>query len=106
MLNCQNITMTQPTKKLDHKWLGPYPVEKVILWSAYCLKLPCQGLSNPTPTYRPTLIYRQSLGNHQPIRPELRSSGRSRFPIHTLRAFIQTPLGQVRPSSYIVPLTQ
>ena len=27
-------------KKLDHKWLGPYLVKKVISWSGYCLKLP------------------------------------------------------------------
>src|SRR5882724_10655311 len=39
-LNGQNITMTRPTKKLDHKWLGPYPVKKVISQSAYHLKLP------------------------------------------------------------------
>ena len=34
-LNGQNITMTCPMKKLDHKWLGPYPVDKVISWSTY-----------------------------------------------------------------------
>src|SRR5882724_9126173 len=39
-LNGQNITMTQTTKKLDHKWLGPYLVENVISQSAYHLKLP------------------------------------------------------------------
>jgi len=39
-LNGQNITTTLPTKKLDHKWLSPYLVEKVISWSACCLKLP------------------------------------------------------------------
>ena len=34
-LNGQNITMTFPMKKLDHKWLGLYPVDKVISQSAY-----------------------------------------------------------------------
>ena len=29
-LNGQNITTTCPMKKLDHKWLGPYVVDKVI----------------------------------------------------------------------------
>ena len=29
-LNGQNITMTWLMKKLDHKWLGLYPVDKVI----------------------------------------------------------------------------
>jgi len=26
-LNGQKITMTHPMKKLDHKWLGPYPAD-------------------------------------------------------------------------------
>jgi len=29
-LNGQNITTTHPMKKLDHKWLSPYVVDKVI----------------------------------------------------------------------------
>jgi len=29
-LNGQNITMACPMKKLDQKWLGPYPADKVI----------------------------------------------------------------------------
>src|SRR5260221_5691876 len=29
-LNAQNYTTTCPTKKLDHKWLCPFVVEKVI----------------------------------------------------------------------------
>ena len=39
-LNGQNITMTHPMKKLDHKLLGLYQVDKVISQSAYSLKLP------------------------------------------------------------------
>ena len=39
-LNAQNITTTRPTMKLDHKWLGPYTVNKVILRNAYWLQLP------------------------------------------------------------------
>jgi len=29
-LNGQNITTTCLMKKLDHKWLGPYPIDKII----------------------------------------------------------------------------
>ena len=36
-LNAQNITTTFPMKKLDHKWLGPYVVNKVVSWNAYGL---------------------------------------------------------------------
>src|SRR5882672_6969370 len=38
-INGKNITMTHLMKKLDHKWLGPYPVDKVISRSTYQLKL-------------------------------------------------------------------
>ena len=39
-LNAQNITTTRPMKKLDHKWLGPYVVNKVVSRNAYGLQLP------------------------------------------------------------------
>ena len=39
-LNAQNITTTQLTKKLDHKWLGPYTVNKVTSQNTYRLQLP------------------------------------------------------------------
>ncbi len=29
-LNAQNYTTTHLTKKLDHKWLGPFVIEKVV----------------------------------------------------------------------------
>jgi len=34
-LNGQNITTTHLVKRLDHKWLGPYPIDKIISWSTY-----------------------------------------------------------------------
>src|SRR6266481_1181581 len=39
-LSFENIKMTQPMKKLDYKWLGPYAINQVISRSAYRLKLP------------------------------------------------------------------
>ena len=38
-LNAQNITTTCPMKKLDHKWLGPYAINKVVSRNAYGLQL-------------------------------------------------------------------
>ena len=38
-LNTQNYTTTHLTKKLDHKWLGPFVIEKVISPAAIKLHL-------------------------------------------------------------------
>jgi len=54
-LNGQNITMTHPMKKLDHKWLGPNPIDKVISQSAYQLKLP-SSFSQTHPIFSVTLL--------------------------------------------------
>src|SRR5882724_3049348 len=54
-LNGHNITMTRLTKKLDHKWLGPYPIKKVISWSTYQLKLPSL-FSQTHPVFSVTLL--------------------------------------------------
>jgi len=37
-LNRQKFMMTFPMKKVDHKWLGPYSIEKVISKNAYIRK--------------------------------------------------------------------
>src|SRR5882672_7795456 len=54
-LNGQNITMTCLMKKLDHKWLGPYPVDKVISWSTYQLKL-SSSFGQTHPVFSVTLL--------------------------------------------------
>src|SRR5260221_361350 len=42
-LNAQNYMTTHPTKKLDHKWLGPFVIEKVISPTTIKLHLsPCE----------------------------------------------------------------
>jgi len=47
-LNGQNIATTHLMKKLDHKWLGPYPIDKIISQSAYWFKLHLSfGQTNP-----------------------------------------------------------
>ncbi len=38
-LNAQNYMTTHPTKKLDHKWLGPFVIEKVVSPTAIKLHL-------------------------------------------------------------------
>src|SRR5258707_5063227 len=45
-LNTQNYMTTCPTKKLDHKWLGPFVIEKVVSPTAVklCLSPREQGI--------------------------------------------------------------
>jgi len=38
-LNTQNYTTDQPTKKLDHKWIGPFQIVKVVSPAAVKLQL-------------------------------------------------------------------
>ena len=38
-LDSRNIKTTRPTKKLDDRWYGPFPIEKVLSRNAYKLKL-------------------------------------------------------------------
>src|SRR5258708_5361109 len=43
-LNAQNYMTTHLTKKLDHKWLGPFVIEKVVSPTAVKLCLsPCKS---------------------------------------------------------------
>src|SRR6266481_7047980 len=47
-LNAQNYMTTHLTKKLDHKWLGPFEIEKVV--SSATIKLclsPCESGTHP-----------------------------------------------------------
>ena len=39
-LSAQNITTARPMKKLDHRWLGPYKINKIVSRNAYGLELP------------------------------------------------------------------
>jgi hypothetical protein len=39
-LNSKNIKTNQPSKKLDHKWLGPFEIKWKVSDNAFCLKLP------------------------------------------------------------------
>ena len=50
--------MTQPMKKLDYKWLGPYVIiiDKVISRNAYQLKLPL-SFGQVHPVFSITLLW-------------------------------------------------
>jgi hypothetical protein len=47
-LNVQNYMTTHPTKKLDHKWLGPFVIKKVVSPANVKLCLsPCKQGNHP-----------------------------------------------------------
>ncbi len=54
-LNAQNYTTTCPTKKLDHKWLGPFVIKKVISPTAVKLHLSPQCRWDISPVSSPPL---------------------------------------------------
>jgi len=56
LLNRQNLMMTCLMKKLNQKWLGPYPVEKVVSQGAYRLKLP-SSIGDTHPVFLITLMW-------------------------------------------------
>ena len=74
-LNAQNITTTRPMKKLDHKWLGLYKINKVVSWNAYGLEIPASfGRTHPVfsvvllhPYEEDPIVERHSLPPPPPI---------------------------------------
>ena len=68
-LNTQNVSM----KKLDHKWLGPYPINKVISCNAYSLELPPSfGHTHPvlcSLLYSFTIVKKPQPKCHSPLPP-------------------------------------
>ncbi|KAI5888352.1 uncharacterized protein SCHCODRAFT_02513342 [Schizophyllum commune H4-8] len=56
MLDLRNVKTKRPTKKLDYKRLGPFPIEKQVGTHAYRLKLP-PGLSRLHPVFHVSLLH-------------------------------------------------
>ena len=48
MLSTRNLKIKRPSKKLDHKFIGPFQVEKVVSPSAIRLTLPQRWRTHPT----------------------------------------------------------
>ena len=63
MLNARNIKTKRPSKKLDHKLLGPFQVSKIISPTAVQLHLPSHWRIHPT--FHISLIEPYRAGNHE-----------------------------------------
>ena len=48
MLSTKNLKITRPSKKLDHKYIGPFQVEKMVGSLAVRLILPTKWRTHPT----------------------------------------------------------
>ena len=48
MLSTKNLKIKRPSKKLDHKYIGPFQVEKMIGYLAVRLILPAEWRTHPT----------------------------------------------------------
>src|SRR6266705_5833727 len=66
-LSSRNYTTDRPTKKLDHKWIGPFRITKVVSPAAMKLQLPAQlkgvhpvvSVTNVHPTSQTRLLSAQ-----------------------------------------------
>ena len=70
-LSSENIRTVHLTKKLNHKWLGPYVIKQVISHSAYQLKLP-MSFGKIHPVFSVTLLRPfegDSIAEHQEHHP-------------------------------------
>lgn len=83
-LDSRNIKTTRPTKKLDDKWFGPFPIDKILSRNAYRLKLPTH-FKKVHPVFHVSLLRRfipdpileRPQPNHPP--PEIDEEGESAY---------------------------
>jgi hypothetical protein len=72
-LDSRNIKTSRPTKKLDDKWFGPFPIVKVISDNAYKLKL-TPAFAKVHPVFHITLLRKanedQIKERPSPVHPE------------------------------------
>ena len=67
------LVTAHPMKKLDHKWLGPYTINKVVSRNAYGLQLPA-SFGHTHPVFSVVLLHpheEDPIFEHQPPLPPL-----------------------------------
>ena len=73
MVDKRNMGTRRPSKKLDHKKAGPFPITKVVGKRACCVQLPEGGQAHPTfhvQLLEPYRVSRQESRRHRPPTPE------------------------------------
>ncbi len=86
MVNMKNMKTKRPSKKLDHKKLGPVEIIEAIGKRAYRVKLPPQARNHPVFHISELELYRQSLleGRHQPPPPVEEIEGEANYVVETI----------------------
>ena len=73
MVDKRNMGTRRPSKKLDHKKAGPFPITKVVGKRAFCLQLLEGSQAHPTfhvQLLEPYRVSREESGRHRPPTPE------------------------------------
>ncbi len=86
MVNMKNMKTKRPSKKLDHKKLGPVEVLEAVGSRAFKVKLPLEAKNHPVFHVSELEPYRQSTmeGRHQPPPPIEEIEGEVNFVVESI----------------------
>ena len=86
MVNMKNMKTKRPSKKLDHKRLGPVEVIEAVGKRAFRVQLPPEARNHPVFHVSELELYRQSTieGRHQPPPPVEEIEGEANYVVETI----------------------
>ena len=86
MVNMKNMKTKRPSKKLDHKRLGPVEVLEAVGRHAFKVKLPLEARNHPVFQVSELELYRQSTieGRHQLLPPVEEIKGESNYVVESI----------------------
>ena len=86
MVNMKNMRTKRPSKKLDHKRLGPVKAVEAVGKPAFRLKLPPEARNRPVFHVAELESYRQSNleGRHQPPPPAEETEGEANYVVDSI----------------------
>jgi hypothetical protein len=86
MVNMKNMKTKRPSKKLDHKRLGPVEVLEAVGKRAFRVQLPPEARNHPVFHVSELELYRESTieGRHQPPPPVEEIEGEANYVVETI----------------------
>jgi hypothetical protein len=86
MVNMRNMKTKRPSKKLDHKKLGPVEVLEAVGKRAFRVQLPPEARNHPVFNISELELYRKSTieGRHQPPPPVVEIEGEANYVVETI----------------------